>query len=135
SEHNGESTALFQDGAVAGPTIDFAGDGGLVLQSGRIEGARAGLRGGFVEVRGGLLERQFLAQSRGTVSSGATLRLTGAHLPLNGATVGLERGGVVELPGLDADAARSRALPRIDGEPPPSLRVRGEDSTIIVTSS
>ncbi|MHC4868294.1 MAG: arylsulfatase [Planctomycetota bacterium] len=126
---------LGPDGAVAWPTIDFAGDGGLVLQSGRIEGARAGLRGGFVEVRGGLLERQFLAQSRGTVSSGATLRLTGAHLPLNGATVGLERGGVVELPGLDADAARSRALPRIEGEPPPSLRVRGEDSTTIVTSS
>ncbi|MHC4833307.1 MAG: sulfatase-like hydrolase/transferase, partial [Planctomycetota bacterium] len=104
---------LGPDGAVAWPTIDFAGDGGLVLRSGRIEGARAGLRGGFVEVRGGLLERQFLLRSRATVASGATLRLTGPHLPLNGSAVALDSGGVVELTGLDVDAARARVLPSV----------------------
>ena len=96
------------------PTIDLAEAGGLVLVSGTIAGPRAGLRGGFVEVRGGMLERQFLLRSRATVDAGATLRLTGPHLPLNGATVRLEPGGVVELPALDETAARSRVLNRVE---------------------
>ena len=61
-----------------------------------------------------MLERQFLLRSRATVDAGATLRLTGPHLPLNGATVRLEPGGVVELPALDETAARSRVLNRVE---------------------
>ena len=105
---------LASSDTVEWPTIDFADSGGLVLLSGTITGPRSGLRGGFVEVRGGALERQFLARSRGTVDSGAMLRLTGPHLPLNGATVRLEPGGVVELPALDEAAVRSRVLNRLE---------------------
>jgi hypothetical protein len=116
--------------SVAWPTIDFAGDGGLVLRSGRIEGARAGLRGGFVDVRGGLLERQFLLRSRATVGARATLRLTGPHLPLNGARVQLAPGGVVELVGLDAPAARDRVLPHVESERA-SLAIDGAGSVVV----
>ncbi len=85
-----------------------------MLLSGTITGPRAGLRGGFVEVRGGMLERQFLLRSRATVDASATLRLTGPHLPLNGATLALQRDATLELTGLDEAAARSRVLNRVE---------------------
>jgi arylsulfatase A-like enzyme len=102
------------------PTLDLGPEGGLVLVSGSIVGPRAGLRGGFVEVRGGVLERQFLLRSRAVVSGRGRIALTGPDLPLNGATVVVEGDGVIRFTRLSIDQVRERLLSRIrsiDGQP------------------
>lgn len=119
---------LDEEASIEWPTIDFGAEGGLILLSGSIVGPRAGLRGGFVEVRGGVLERQFLLRSRATVSGRGRLVLTGPDLPLNAATAVLEGEGVIDFARLSIARVRERMLSTIraiDGQPLRLIEVDG----------
>ena len=120
------------DESLAWPTLDLGETGGLVLLSGTISGARAGLRGGFVEVRGGTLERQFLARSRGRVSGAGRLILTGPDLPINGAAVELAEHGSIRFTGADEARVRERLLSRVGSVPAGSLQLAvGSDGVVL----
>jgi hypothetical protein len=121
---------LLEEESLDWPTIDFGADGGLILLSGSISGSRAGLRGGFVEVRGGVLERQFLARSAASVSGDGRLALTGPDLPLNGATVVVEGAGAIWFARLSIERTRERMLSRIRAIDGPPLRLNEIDGGV-----
>ncbi|MGA1399199.1 MAG: sulfatase-like hydrolase/transferase [Phycisphaerales bacterium] len=121
---------LAEGESIEWPTLDFGADGGLILLSGSISGSRAGLRGGFVEVRGGLLERQFLARSAASVSGDGRLALTGPDLPLNGATVVVEGAGAIWFARLSMERTRERMLSRIRAIDGPPLRLHEIDGGV-----
>ena len=83
-----DDPTLVLGGASGVPRIMLSG-GSLELDAGTLSGARAGLSGGTVIVRGGELHRQFLSGTHLTLSGSGVLRLRGGAEPINRSTVAI----------------------------------------------